>query len=53
MANTDFDLKFALINLFDKQFLDQASYGYTSRYNMWAGVPEAGRDFRLTASMRF
>ncbi len=53
MANTDFDLKFAVINLFDKQFLDQASYGYTSRYNMWAGVPEAGRDFRLTASMRF
>lgn len=53
VANTDFDLKFAVINLFDKQYLDQASYGYTARYNMWAGVPEAGRDFRLTAAMRF
>lgn len=53
VANTDFDLKFAVNNLFDKQYVDQASFGYSSRFSQVIGVPEAGRDFRLTASMRF
>ena len=53
MANTDFDLKFAVNNLFDKQYVDQASFGYSSRFSQVIGVPEVGRDFRLTASMRF
>ena len=53
VANTDFDLKFSINNLFDKQYVDQASFGYSSRFSQVIGVPEAGRDFRLTASMRF
>lgn len=47
VANSEFDLKFAVLNAFNKQYWDQASMVSTR------GLPEAGRDFRLTAAYRF
>lgn len=49
----DFDLKLAVNNIFDKQYRDQSSFGYASRYDTWVGEPDVGRNFRLTAAVRF
>jgi len=47
VAGTDFDLKLAAYNIFNKQYWDQASMTAVR------GLPEAGRDFRFTAAYRF
>ena len=46
-------LSFAIKNIFDKYYLDQASFGYHSRWRTVAGLPETGRDFRVTLAYRF
>lgn len=40
-------------NLFDRFYYDQSSFGYHPRWGGVAGLPEAGRDIRLTAQMTF
>lgn len=49
------NLRLAVKNLFDKQYYDQASYGYnaSSRFQRVLGYAEPGRDVRLEASYRF
>lgn len=51
-----FELQAAVYNLFDAQYLAHASVGdYTAipDYEIVRGVPEPGRNIRLTASFRF
>ena len=40
-------------NIFNKYYLDQASFGYHPRWKTAAGLPEIGRDVRLGLSYRF
>ena len=40
-------------NVFDIAYTDQATAGYNSQLQRSAGLPAAGRDFRLSASFRF
>ncbi|MCF3649292.1 TonB-dependent receptor plug domain-containing protein [Synoicihabitans lomoniglobus] len=40
-------------NLFDIAYTDQATAGYNSQLQRIAGLPAAGRDFRLSASFKF
>ncbi|MGB0892837.1 MAG: TonB-dependent receptor domain-containing protein [Parashewanella sp.] len=40
-------------NLLDKQFYDHGTFGYDSDEKKIIGLPEAGRDFRLTLGYKF
>jgi hemoglobin/transferrin/lactoferrin receptor protein len=51
-----FELQAAVYNLFDKQYRAHASVGDYSGipgYEIVAGLPEPGRNIRLTAAFRF
>ncbi|WP_027858006.1 TonB-dependent receptor domain-containing protein [Marinobacterium jannaschii] len=52
-GNPDLSLTLTVKNLFDKQYLDHGSYGVSTDSGDTLGLPEAGRDFRLTAAYRF
>ncbi len=43
----------AVSNLFDEYYVDQATAGYNSQLQRVAGLPEAGRSLRLSASVQF
>ncbi|MFB9885486.1 TonB-dependent receptor domain-containing protein [Balneatrix alpica] len=47
----DFSLNLAVKNLFDKHYYDHATYANTGAVAQ--GLPEAGRDIRLTATLVF
>ncbi len=49
----DLALTVTVKNLFDKQYLDHASYGVDTDDGSIIGLPEPGRDVRLTLAMRF
>lgn len=46
-------VNFAVKNLFDKAYYDQATYAYQGAQQKVLGYPEAGRDFRLDLSWQF
>ncbi len=43
----------AVNNAFDIQYVDQATSGYNSQLDRVAGLPERGRDIRLSTSIQF
>lgn len=43
----------AVSNLFDEFYVDQSTAGYNSRLQQVAGLPEAGRSLKLSASFQF
>ncbi|RZI86535.1 MAG: TonB-dependent receptor [Rubrivivax sp.] len=49
----DFTLTITLKNLFDKFYHEQSSFGYHPRWGAVAGLPEPGRDIRVSAAWRF
>lgn len=51
-GNDDFSVKLAINNMFDRYYLDQASFGYFARWQTVSGLPEPGRDLRLTMTWR-
>lgn len=46
-------LAVAISNAFDKYYVDQATSGYNSRLGRVAGLAEAGRNIKLSASYQF
>lgn len=52
-ATDDLSLTLTVNNLFDKQYLDHASYGVSTDSGDVIGLPEAGRDIRLSLAARF
>lgn len=52
-SSEDLSLTVTVKNLFDKQYLDHGSYGVSTDSGNIIGLPEAGRDIRLTLAMRF
>lgn len=40
-------------NVFDKYYVDQATSGWNAQLNRVAGLPEPGRDIRVSAAYRF
>lgn len=52
-ATDDLSLTLTVNNLFDKQYLDHASYGVSTSSGNVIGLPEAGRDIRLSLAARF
>ncbi len=51
LAGDQLTLSLTVNNLFDKQYLDHATYA--NQFDITAGLPEAGRDIRLGAAYRF
>ncbi|MFC4158678.1 TonB-dependent receptor domain-containing protein [Chitinimonas lacunae] len=49
----DFNATLTVKNVFDKFYYDQGSFGYSARWGAVAGLPEPGRDVRLTVGLRF
>ncbi|MDW5418219.1 TonB-dependent receptor [Iodobacter sp. CM08] len=47
------NLRFAVKNVFDQQYYDQATFAYHARLKKVLGHPEAGRDIRIEASYKF
>lgn len=48
----DFSVTLSIKNIFNKYYLDQGSFGYNARWGSIAGLPEPGRDVRLTLAWR-
>jgi hemoglobin/transferrin/lactoferrin receptor protein len=46
-------LTFTVMNVFDKFYYEHNSYGYNTGLGAISGLPEPGRDFRLSASYKF
>ncbi|MDK2125150.1 TonB-dependent receptor domain-containing protein [Parachitinimonas caeni] len=47
------NLTLTVKNLFDRQFYDQGSFGYHPRWGKVAGLPEPGRDVRVSVAYKF
>ncbi|WP_136679422.1 TonB-dependent receptor [Neptunomonas sp. XY-337] len=52
-GSEDLSLTLTVKNLFDKQYLNHASYGVSTSSGNIIGLPEPGRDIRLTLATRF
>ncbi|WP_051221580.1 TonB-dependent receptor domain-containing protein [Neptunomonas japonica] len=52
-GNEDLAVTLTVKNMFDKQYLSHASYGVSTSSGQVIGLPEAGRDIRLTLAARF
>ena len=48
----DFSVTLTIKNLFDAYYLDQGSFGYHPRWGAIAGLPEPGRDIRLSLAWK-
>jgi len=46
-------VRFAVKNLFDQYYYDQASYSYNNANKKYLGMAEPGRDLRLDVSYKF
>lgn len=46
-------LSLTISNLFDKYYVDQATSGFNTQLNRVAGLPQPGRDIRVSASFQF
>jgi len=52
-GSDDLSVTLTVRNLFDKQYLDHGSYGVSTSSGETIGLPESGRDIRLTLAGRF
>lgn len=49
----DFALTLTVRNIFNKFYYEQSSFGYLASWGTVAGMPEPGRDVRVSAAWRF
>jgi len=52
-AAEDLFVNFTVSNLFDEYYLDHTTTGFNGNLNRVAGLPAAGRDFRLSVAYQF
>ncbi|WP_338849865.1 TonB-dependent receptor [Massilia sp. W12] len=52
-GGASWQLQAGIHNVLDKYLVQQSSFGYHPRWKGVAGLPEAGRDLRITLSTRF
>lgn len=53
IADRPLFVDFTVRNITDEYYLDHTTTGFNSQLNRVAGLPEAGRDFRLSVSYQF